>query len=293
MLSGSLLLPACWVGYAPFQGPPEQPASSTAQPAPAPEPSAAAPQPTPEATAPATAAPAPPSPSSHGPTPAVTPAPSEPPLVEAAALQALASVDSIRGWSLIPFAQFQRGQRIVVVGWLAFDSQGRVTGDRVVGLTFERLTDGQLQAVGPAWQVRGPSQTPTDIAHTLGGSDFTIIDRHQGLELERLGPELAQRCEAFSRAYRAGEHDEAMTRGTSLSRLLAFDQVAYANTTARLLYLCAGGESMQHLETTPQRGQARIQLRINRSSGAPRTLQLIARQPGELQTRWVISEVEH
>lgn len=266
LLSLTLVVTAtgCWAGWAPFD-PPQDSASTPAAP-----PSSTSPPPHPSPSA----APVASSPT-NGP-------------VEAEVLEAAGNAPSLRGWTLVPYAQFQRGDRVALLLWPAFDDSGRLARASVVGLTFARAADGRLVPQGEHWPAGDSQSTPARLTDQLGSADYSVRLRGEGVPIDQLDDQLTARCDGFSAAARQGDRRAAVEEAIALSQLLSLDQVVFETSASHLLSLCANGTRVWLAgEVSPRGSRAAVRLQLRRGPSRQR-LDGGAHQVADQPNRWVL-----
>ena len=140
-----------------------------------------------------------------------------PPIVETQLMETVeAGFPQAEGWTLTPLAQFEReGVRVVIV-WPMFDPAGQVVDDDVVGVTID--ADGQVQATN--WR-----PDPRRLALELGGEDYEVRSRAEGVTQGQLGEEAVARSQAFLAAREARDGPAAVAAAQAFSRLFSVGPV--------------------------------------------------------------------
>ena len=164
------------------------------------------------------------------------------------------------GWTIVPLAQLDRGDRSLVFVWPAFDPDGDLTTDRdYVAYLLETREDGRHAVVHES--SRGRTLTRELIARELGGSDFVVRDRGAGTELELLGEAYVSLPQRFVEAVEAGDREAAVAHAVAYSRIQSLWVIG--NVGGDLLRPMSGLR-LEHLGTSePQGGRAHLRLRVH------------------------------
>jgi len=205
-------------------------------------------------------------------------------------LQAASQLRGLSGWTIIPFAHFQRGDRHAVVAWPAINSAGRLVDATVVGICLEENGDGELEECGRRWVVRNAATSRAATAEALGGTDYQVMSRSSGVALDDLGPRLASLGTQFSRAVAARNSAGARQAAMSVTRLLPLDRVAYENGVARLLYAAASyNGSLEHVSTVRNGDSATLTFHVRRGILRLQTITATASPVNGNTDRWIIT----
>lgn len=215
----------------------------------------------------------------------------EPPRAPATAAEvysAVASLDGLRGWTVVPLGHFQRGEKHVVVAWPAMNSSGAVVDATVVGICLEETVDG-LEECGRRWVVRESGPSRSAIAAALGGSDYRTLSGSAGASLDDLGPRLSALGSEFVRAAAARNGNAARRSATSFVQMLPLSRVAYDDDVAQLLYLAARYNGrLEHVRTVRNGETAELTFRVVRSGFTMQTVRATARPVSGSSDRWII-----
>jgi len=213
---------------------------------------------------------------------------STPPRTTSEVLQAVGSLRGLAGWTIIPFAHFQREDRHVVVAWPAINSAGQLVDATVVGICLEE-TDTGLEECGRRWVVNDQSTSRAAVVEALGGSDYRTMTGQVGTPLDELGPRLSRLGTDFTQAVSSRNRNAARVAATAFVRMLPVDRVAFNNDLAQLLYLAANYNGRLEHERTVQNGEtATLTFTVRRGIIPMRTITATARPVSGSSDRWVL-----
>lgn len=226
--------------------------------------------------------------SSTAPAPAEETATPRQPRTSAEVYRAVEQLEGLRGWTVVPFAHFQREDRHVVVAWPAINSSGRLVDATVVGVCLEEGDTGELEECGRRWVVRDRADSRAALVNALGGSDYRVMTASPGAELDDLGPRVSELGTAFSRAISNGNRSQARSAAIEFTRLLPVSEVAFDNQVAQLLYMASSYNGrLEHAGTVRNGDSATITFHVYRSILRVRTIRATAREIGDTG-RWHI-----
>jgi hypothetical protein len=207
-------------------------------------------------------------------------------------MSAVGRLPGLSSWTVIPFAHLRRGTRHVVVAWPALNSAGSLVDATVVGICLEETADG-LEECGRRWVVRDQAAARAATVAALGGSDYDVIGRSAGRELDDLGPEMSRLGTAFAQAVSSGNRSAARQAATSFSRLLPLSTVAYGNDVARLLWAASNHSGrLEHVSTVRNGDTATLTFSVTRSGFRFQTIRATARPVSEGSDRWIVTSYE-
>ncbi|MBO6935278.1 MAG: hypothetical protein JJ863_09885 [Deltaproteobacteria bacterium] len=151
------------------------------------------------------------------------------------------------GWTIVPLAQLERDDRIVVLVWPAIAPNGQVVDDDIIGLTLQR--GDPLSVIEDNWSAR------SGIVDHLGGEP-NDRERGEGVPAELLAELLSSLPALFAEHVAAGDREAAVEAAISFSRLFAFEHAVESDTVAELLGLHTRGARIESA-AGPERGQVR------------------------------------
>jgi hypothetical protein len=216
-----------------------------------------------------------------------------PPATSAEVLRAVDGLQGLSSWTVIPFAHFRRGDRHVVVAWPAINSAGRLVDATVVGICLEQATPGVLQERGRRWVVREPQAARAAMIEALGGEDYEVLDRDDGLALDQLGPQLSRHGSEFVEAMDAGDRAGARRAATAFARMLPLERVSLENGAAQLLWAAATHHGRLELVDTVRQGDtATLTFEVLRGRQRFRTIQARARRVVPGRDVWVLESYQ-
>lgn len=190
------------------------------------------------------------------------------------------------GWTLVPAAEFNRGNRRVVIMWPALGPNGWTVDGELVGITLERGEDGGYEPSRDKWDVTGSNTTYTE----LGGQDARLRPRREGVPQETLGPRFAALLSAFRSSVRS--HNRAVARRTALDffRLGNLEWSVFNENGSKLLAASIGEQfavEFVSAETTGNRMSIKVRLATD---GEPVEHTYIAAPSTSAPDKWVIFE---
>ena len=223
------------------------------------------------------------------PEPVVEPAPRPLPTADEV-LRVAETLPGLAGWTVIPLAQLQRDNRFVVVAWPALNASGQVVDATVVGLCLEATDAGEIQQCGDRWAATDQATSEAAIERALGGSDYEVLSRHDGVAIGDLGTGLVEAGNAFTSAVSRGDRGGARRAALALTRLLPFERVALDNDIAQLLYLAARyNGQLEHAGTQVSGDRATLTFHVSRGWLRLRTIQATAERVVGSADRWIIT----
>jgi len=203
----------------------------------------------------------------------------------------LATLPIHQGWTLVPMVEIQRGERGVVVFWPAIDPNGDIAPPNMFAAAFDHVGGEGYRLVGERWAIRDHQQGQESIANILGGSDFIVRPRNEGVPLETLGPALVERFQMFADAARIGDRSRAVEAGVAFSRLLHFDRVAYENSAALLLWN-AGRYTLDYQTFSHEEPYARVMIDLMSGTTQARRLNVLCTPTDGARNHWVVVNPE-
>lgn len=216
-----------------------------------------------------------------------------PPASSADVLRAIDGLQGLASWTVIPFVHIRRGDRHVVVAWPAINSAGRLVDATVVGICLEQTAPGVLQERGRRWVVREPQAARAAMVEALGGDDYEVLDRNDGVALDELGPRVSRLGSEFVEAIDAGDRARARQAATEFARMLPFERVALENGAAQLLWAAATHHGRLELVSTQRQGDtAALTFEVLRGRQRFRTIQARARRVSPGRDAWVLESYQ-
>jgi hypothetical protein len=215
------------------------------------------------------------------------------PATSAEVLAVVSHLNGLEGWTVIPLAHFRRGSRHALVVWPAINSRGQLVDATVVGVPLEQGDDGALSEAGSRWVVREEGPSRASLVSALGGADWEVVDRGEGLPLDQLGPGLGSLAAEFSQAVAAGRRPAALEAAVAFSRLLPVERAGFESSVARLLWMAsAHSAALEHQVTQRQGDRAQLIIRVVRGSLAIRTITATAAPVEGHPDRWVVESYQ-
>ena len=204
--------------------------------------------------------------------------------------QAASQLRGLSGWTVIPFAHFQRGNRHAVVAWPAINSAGTVVDATVVGICLEETDDGDLEECSRRWVVRDRSASMAAMRDALGGSNYQVRGRSAGIPLDDLGPRLGSLGTEFAQAASSGNRARARQTAMAFTRMLPLDTVAYENGVAQLLWMAARHNGrLEHVSTVQDGARATLTFHARRGLIRVQTITATARRVSGDDGRWIVT----
>ena len=161
--------------------------------------------------------------------------------------------------SVVPLAQLARGSKVVVLAWPMLSAEGTILDDDVVGSTLELGADASWREVHGNWGVRGAAGRAR-IAEELGGTDWTVRDRREGVPFSELGPRFVDATRRFHDAVAARDRTAAVQTAVEISRMVPLDVAALDDRMTEMLTKVAGEATLELVSVDPP--NARIVIRI-------------------------------
>ncbi len=209
------------------------------------------------------------------------PTPQPPPILSGDVSEVVLAQSMFEGWTVVPLAQLEREDRVVVVVWPAIDPSGEVVDDDLIGLTLQRVESG-LQVVESNWGMR----TGRIVEH-LGGEPASR-ERGEGVPADQLATQLHALPVQFVERVRAGDRAGAVEVAIAFSRLWAFEFAVESDTASELL---AGHTQNARIEATLVEGEeGRVRARFFQGQDMVEEELLIATQ--HAPNRWVFTDHE-
>ena len=178
------------------------------------------------------------------------PASALPPILTADVRAVVDAQSMFEGWTIVPLAQLEREDRIVVIVWPAIAPNGQVVDDDIIGLTLQR--GDTLSVVEGNWESRGDAYLAQ-----LGGEPSSR-DRGEGVPDQLLSELVTSLPAHFAEHVASGDRQGAVEAAIAFSRLFAFEHAVVSDTVSELLAVHTRGARIETETVAPGRVRARF-----------------------------------